>query len=489
MKIKPLALVAIIIGLFCGNAKADNVDIQTAKQLGAYYFSVATGAKTPVSADNMKLAQQFDNPTLCVPAMYAFNVEGNGFVVVSASDAVEPILAYSPEGNLDPENLNPACKYMLDSYAAIISETQNKEAKASKQVKALWNQLDQQTLTVDLSKAGVLIQTKWDQGENTRPSYNALCPTINGQYPYAGCVAVAMAQIIKYWEYPVKGGKPDSNTVKCYWNNQTIKYKFTLDSNKFVYDSMPTKITPYSEWNYIRAIGKLMFACGVAAQMQWGLDGSGTQSSLVPNALTWFRYNDAKYELRYDRYGVQQYTDAEWISMLRTEIVDSLRPIYYSGYDGTSGGRDAGHAWVVCGASAADDTKYYINWGWGGSANGFFTLAPQSAIQTAAGYTFNSGHAMVYKIYPSENTNPVSIDENTAYSVSPAYPNPATDHMIVPVDLPNSAAMGIYSVDGKMIENIVIPAGTKEYRVNLQGYAPGTYVYRLNGKVYKFAVL
>jgi hypothetical protein len=40
-----------------------------------------------------------------------------------------------------------------------------------------------------------------------------------------------------------------------------------------------------------------------------------------------------------------------------------------------------------------------------------------------------------------------------------------------------------------MVDNIVVPAGTKEYRLNLQQYAPGTYVYRLNGQTYKFTVL
>lgn len=487
MKTKVLAIAIALVGLFSGNAKADNVDLQTAKQLGAYYFSAATGAKAPISAENMQLAQQFDNPTLCIPAMYAFNVEGNGFIVVSASDAVEPILAYSPEGNLDPENMNPACKYMLDSYARLISENQNNEAVATAAVKARWNEVRNKTMKVDFTKAGVLVQTKWDQGENDRPSYNAFCPKVGNQYCYAGCVAVAMAQIIKYWNYPERGGKLDcdSTIFTWQWNSTQVKYKFAVDSNKFVYDSMPTKITPYSEWNYIRAIGKLMYACGITTRMQWSPEGSGTQSKFVPHALTWFKYsNDAVHKQR------SGMSDANWCSLLHEEIVDNQRPVYYSGYDNSgSTGRDAGHAWVVCGESAADNTKFYINWGWGGASNGFFTLAPASAIAPAGGYVFGAGHAMVYRIFPAEQGGTESIDQNTVYSVNPAYPNPATNYMMIPVDLPNSAALGVYTIDGKMIQNIVVPAGQKEYRLDLQSYAPGTYVYRLNGNVYKFAVL
>lgn len=483
MKTKVLAIAIVLVAFLCGNAKADNVDLQTAKQLGAYYFTVATGAKAPIDADDLTLAQQFDNPTLCIPAMYAFNVEGNGFIVVSACDGVEPILAYSPEGYINPTSklVNPACQYMLDSYADIIRDVQNSNAKTSNKVKALWDQLYNQTYSVDLSKAGVLVQTKWDQGENDRASYNAFCPKKNGKYCYAGCVAVAMSQIIKYWNYPERGGNENSSIASCPWGGTTLKYKFLVDSNKFVYDSMITRITPYSEWNYIRAIGKLIYACGVTVKMGWDPEGSGAQSTEVPTALSnWFKYSpDAVHR---QRAGM---SDANWCSMLHEEIVDHLRPVYYSGFDGTSGGRDAGHAWVVCGEHPTDNTKFYINWGWGGASNGYFTLAPASAIQTASGYKFNTSHDMVYRIFP----NNLGIDDNTTYTVSPAYPNPATDYMIIPVDLPNSAAMGIYSADGKLIEKIVVPANTKEYRLNLQHYAPGTYIYRLNGNVCKFTVL
>ena len=93
---------------------------------------------------------------------------------------------------------------------------------------------------------------------------------------------------------------------------------------------------------------------------------------------------------------------------------------------------------------------------------------------------------MVYKIFPKES---LSIEENTAFSASPAYPNPATDHIMIPVDMSLNAILSIYSIDGKLIENTVIPAGTKEYRLNLQSYAPGNYIYRLNGSAVKFTVL
>jgi hypothetical protein len=43
-------------------------------------------------------------------------------------------------------------------------------------------------------------------------------------------------------------------------------------------------------------------------------------------------------------------------------------------------------------------------------------------------------------------------------------------------------------MDGKIVDRHIIPGGTKEYRLDLQNYAPGMYVYRLNGNAYKFTV-
>lgn len=481
MKIKSLSFFVACVAVFCGSVRAQQVDVETAKRIGAYYFNVATGSKAGVQDHDLTLVQQYDNPMLCVPAMYAFDVADGGFVVVSASRAVEPVMAYAPEGSLDPAALAPAAVAMLQSYSDIISEVQAAKAAPTAKIRGMWDALEEQTFSCDLSKAGVLVQTKWDQGSNTRPTYNIFCPTVDGNYCYAGCVAVAMGQIIKYWNYPERGGNDRSTTATWRFNNTTIKYNFMDDTNKFVYDSMTNTLSSYSAWNNKRAIGKLLFACGVAVKMGWGVDGSGAQSDDVPEALTkWFRYDeDASYAQR------NGYTDAGWLSMLRSELVDHLRPVYYSGFSPSSGGRDAGHAWIIAGASAADDTKFYINWGWGGSSNGFYTLAPMTAIETAAGYKFTQSHAMVYKIYPKD----LSIDAGAAAAVSPAYPNPASGHITIPVGLPNSAALGVYAMDGRMVDNIVVPAGTAEYRLDLRRYAPGTYVYRLNGNTYKFTVL
>lgn len=478
---KTFSIVITACLMMLGTAKAQNIDLATAKQVGAYYFNTATGTKAPVSADKLELAQQLDNPTLCIPALYAFNVPNDGFVVVSASECVEPVLAYSPTGNLNPEEVNPACRYMLESYAQLISEHQNLNATASAEVHDLWDELKNETFTCDLTKGEVLVKAKWGQGDKNEPTYNILCPRIGGRPCIAGCVATATAMIVHFWKYPEKG----KGTASTAWNNTTIRYKFTLDSNKFVYDSMPNKVTISSPWNERHAVSKLSFACGVITKMSWGLDGSGTQSAYVPDGLS----NYLKYdpEVTYlPRTGI---SDANWVNILHSEIDDYGRPVYYSGRDpDTTHGRDAaGHAFVIAGSASADRNKFYVNWGWDGGSNGFYTLAPASSINAAGSYRFTSGHAMVYKIHPIGVT-PVGIEDIKCTATTTAYPNPATEYLMIPFGEKVNMLLQVYSVDGKLVTKTIIPAYTEEYRLDLQGYAPGTYLYRLNGETYKFTV-
>lgn len=484
MKIKSFAVIIALFSLMMGTAKADNVDLQTARQVGAFYFAKVTLAKAPVAPEALTLAEQFDNPTLSIPAVYAFNVEDNGFVVVAANDAVDPILAYSPTGSLSEETMSPACRYMLESYAKLISSVQNLGTVASKECANQWKSLIEQTYTPshDPSKAVVLVKARWGQGD----PYNCFCPKVGNERCLTGCVATAMAQIIHYWKFPLQGGLTDQSvqnwhTATCPWNGQTMKYKFMVDSNKFLFDSMPNSIRPNSEWNKRRAIGKLNFACGVTVKMSWGVDASGAVSQNVPSALKYFKYDNVVFKYR------QGTTSSSWIALMHSEIDDNARPIYYAADDPNpehTGVDRAGHAFVIAGSDPDNTNRFYVNWGWSASDNGYFTFSPMDNMEFAGGYTFTHGHEMAYQIYP----NRVSIEENTQFSTVQAYPNPTTDYLIIPADANFNLRLSVYSIDGKMVDNLVVPAGSQEYRLDVRNYPAGTYFYRLNGSACKFVV-
>lgn len=485
MKNRLFTLVVILAGMTMGTAKATNVDLSSAREVGAHFFAQMIGAKSPIAPEALVLAEQFDNPTLCIPSLYVFNVQDGGYVVVSACDGVEPILAYSPSGELNPNNMPEACRYMLQSYANLVAEHQNNNTSPCAEAASLWNDMLTHSFhpTADLSKATYLVKARWDQDD----PYNRFCPLDdrnNNQRCLTGCVATAMAMIIHYWKFPTHGGLNDRSvsnwhTATTTWHYQNIRYKFAVDSNKFVFDSMPNSLTPRSEYNKVRAIGKLNFACGVTVKMSWGADGSGAHSEDVPNALKYFKYDNATYKSRVGT------SDATWVALLHTEIEDNARPVYYSASDRNGTGRDAaGHAFVLSGCDPNDTKRFYINWGWGGSSDGYFTIAPLNSIESAGGYTFNSGHGVVYQIYP----NPVSIEENTEFTTLQAYPNPTTDYLMIPANFDCNLRMAVYSIDGKMVDNLIVPAGTQNYRLDVRNYPAGSYFYHLNGSACKFVV-
>ena len=82
-----------------------------------------------------------------------------------------------------------------------------------------------------------------------------------------------------------------------------------------------------------------------------------------------------------------------------------------------------------------------------------------------------------------------SILENGELQITPAYPNPATEHITIPVDLTFNAILTVFAMDGSVVHHTIVPAGTKVYDLSLQGFAAGTYIYRLNGTAYRFSVV
>lgn len=471
-----LRLILIVLLALPAALPAQEVSFAAAKQAAAAFYNTLAAAKQPADPQSIRLAGQIDNPALGLPALYLLNVGESGFVVVSASDRVEPILAYSPNDTLCADRINPACADLLQSYADLVSACQNSAAPTPSAIAGRWEALLSGAVPKQVEENLVLVQTAWGQGGTKKPSYNMFSPMVGEQYCLAGCVATAMAQVVRYWRAPVKG----AGTAAYAWNAKTISYRFQDDSNKFVYDSMINKIYTNSPRNCKRAISKLMYACGVSVKMNWGVSGSAATTSEAAVALPkYFRYDS---EIRYLT-RQEAGTSARWVSLLHEEIDDNRRPVIYRASSSGSGS-DANHCFVVCGTTTNDANKFYINWGWTGSNDGFYTLNPLSAVESCGSYTYNKNHAMVYRIHPAQ----AGIADQTEFSPCPAYPNPATDYLMIPAALPLTAALTVYAADGRMVERLAIPGGVEEYRLDLSRYPSGAYCYRLNGQCFKFIV-
>ena len=139
------------------------------------------------------------------PVYYIYNVgENKGFVIVSAEDNVYPILGYAFEGSyinqpgFDATNFN----YWMDNYANQIIFVREKSLQADENITITWDNLLVSNPTPEgFDNVDPLLSTLWDQGTY----YNQLCPSDPGGpggHVWAGCVATAMGQVMKYHNHP-----------------------------------------------------------------------------------------------------------------------------------------------------------------------------------------------------------------------------------------------------------------------------------------------
>ncbi len=125
-----------------------------------------------------------------------------------------------------------------------------------------------------------------------------------------------------------------------------------------------------------------MYHCGVSVNMMYAPDGSGAFSDDVPIAInTYFSYSDQAKHI-----SKAGHTYDEWIALLKSNI-DQQIPLYYSGQSS-----EGGHAFVCDGYD--NDDLFHFNWGWGGSANGYFLIDGEH-------FDYSGSQAIVYDFIPN----------------------------------------------------------------------------------------
>jgi len=290
--------------------------------------------------------------------------QGQGFVVVSRSEAFNPVLATS-ETRFDADNLPDGLKWWLET---INESLLTREAAAP---------------TRAYTPVENFVMTQWDQGS----PYNSMTPEVGGKHCPTGCVATAMAQILKYYNYPEK-----SEGISYYnvGNDPTdIRYEF---NTTFKWDLIQVSYKGECSDESKQAVGELMRDCGYSVKMQYDKNGS---AALYTNAALGFVRNMCFKEGYVHNAYRALYTDEEWMDMVEREMT-AHRPILYGGNDG----KDSGHAFVFSGL--AEDGKVYVNWGWDGAGDGYYDVA--NLAPTGNGVTgsndFSQGQHMVYGLTP-----------------------------------------------------------------------------------------
>ena len=381
----------------------------------------------PVDAGQLQLM-----PVAELPMLHIWSVDQTGFVIMAASDLATPVLAYSFNSDATREP-NPEVMFWLRQYNGQIAAA---EAAGLSSVTAAdqWNDLQNDPVPptpVSLVVVPQLMHTTWDQDN----PYNTMCPydSVRHERAVVGCVATAMAQIMKYWNHPSSGVGYHSY-IHQGWNSSSSYglQEADFEHTTYMWEYMPNAVSILGAvQRAVDAVSTISYHCGVAVDMMYGVSstgGSGAYSSCgywaeacAENAFRdYFKYSrDLHHETRntvvwrdstaIDSVTLQEYNvhyradsalipDEIWTAMIDSNLAHNA-PIYYSGSD-TSGG----HAFVLDGSDAQG--RYHFNWGWSGHYNGYYGIndvAPRAGGTGGnATYTFNSNQGAIFGIFPLE---------------------------------------------------------------------------------------
>ena len=343
MKIVLFLHIAILGFYLCSIARP--IDQETAHNIAAKFMGTS----------DLQLAATYRTEQ-GASAFHVFNTS-DGFVIVSADDCETPIIGYSREGRFDPNNVPIQMEDYLQDFIARIQYGIENHIEADEATAKQW-EMAKTTGKLNDSKStkavAPLLTDKWNQG----CLYNNLCPTMSGPCGHAevGCVAVAMAQIMRYWGYPTTGWGTHSYT------NAGLTLSADFGNTTYDWEHMPDSLTENSSEAEIEAVATLLYHCGISVEMNYSPNGSNSNSSKIPDALIRYFY----YSKHIHREKRSDFSDEEWLSLLKSSL-DLQRPVQYSGF-----GVGIGHAFVCDGYDEND--LLHFNWGWGGNANGYFAL-------------------------------------------------------------------------------------------------------------------
>ncbi|MDE7414186.1 MAG: C10 family peptidase [Muribaculaceae bacterium] len=287
--------------------------------------------------------------------LYIFSGK-EGYMVLPADDRAPALLGYSDKGTFSLEN-NPALSYWLEFYNKEIASLSDTDKPNTRPLKAADRP--------ERSPIAPLTKTRWNQ----EAPYNDKCPIYEGRRSVTGCVATAMAQVMKYHNYPEKG--KGSHTYKWPTGGTDLSYDFSTTT--FDWSNMTDTYNDASTQVQKDAVATLMLACGISVDMDYTPGESSAASVKMGSALlTYFDYDNALWMPMRDFYGLY-----EWEDMIYADLEKGL-PVLYAG-QGTAGG----HQFICDGYSS--DGYFHFNWGWGGLSDGYFLLTALNPANLGVG--------------------------------------------------------------------------------------------------------
>jgi len=394
---KRFFLLLVSVFILTNIAFAAPVDSMEAKNLAQTFYSLHFPEQTRPVFEEI-------SHSVGVEHFYIFNnTNGPGFVMVAGDDCAIPILGYSGANNAIVGELPDNIISWLGYYDGTINAAMLNGEVATPEIAELWNTIRAGNLPEPLSITAVspLIATTWNQSA----PYNNLCPGTGSNKAYVGCVATAMAQLMKYYNWPTTGTGSNSYVSNDgTYNYGTLSANFgatTYDWNNMLNSYPNTYSGTAAQQN---AIATLSYHCGVAVNMVYSPEGSyaytiGPNYPCAESALKeHFGYSQSLFGV-YKQY----YTNAQWISMLKNDL-DQQHPIIYAGTDQNAQG---GHCFICDGYD--NNNNFHFNWGWEGSYDGYFaltSLTPYSGGIGGGNYDYSYYQQAIFGAVPDGGYTP-----------------------------------------------------------------------------------
>ena len=345
-------------------ASAESIDEDEARYAVAEFFSSSPQQSTRLRAQGQQLKLRSNGHDR---GYYIFDRPEGGVVFVADDDAIgRTVLGYTNQGCYDAENLPVGLQDWLDQVEVLMNAVHKRKInKRNIRHKA-------GTVVMD-----PLIQTKWNQ--NT--PYNNLCPIYNGQRCLTGCVATAMAQVMKYWKWPKHGYLSVSyyDEEGC---GQTLSHN--LSSDYYDWDNMLNSYSSGYTSVQATAVATLMRDCGYAICMKYRPESSSTSKFSITKMHDYFHYSDEAKD-----YSAESTSEAKWHELIQQDL-RANRPVLYSGR--SENGR---HRFILDGYDT--EGYYHVNWGWGGYQDGWFMLTNLNG--------YNIKQSMINNLKPDYNDN------------------------------------------------------------------------------------
>lgn len=317
------------------------------------YFRTSTGINSRASSSNLNVIPSSQVLKVLTRAGGAtgesfYIVESSGgFVIISGDKRMKPILGYSDQKPSDFRRLPENTCAWLNIYAGEYAYLQkNPSVNPSSTKSSSGGGLS--------ASVAPLLTVAWAQGA----PYNDLCPLVNGRRAVTGCVATAMAQVMKYHEYPAQGiGK--ISYIKDV-SGVNIEVNLDLEKEPLAWDKISSGNS--SEKNH--AIAWLMACCGAAIETTYSFDLSSASTKTAAKALV----KNFEYDEGISTYLRSNFKYADFLTIIKKEL-SARRPIIADAFETKA----AGHCFVFDGYDK--NNLIHVNWGWAGDMNGYYELS------------------------------------------------------------------------------------------------------------------